>query len=67
MTDTPKVRFNNSILAPAANATKAAAPEIDGATDKTVVSLEKEAAAKAPEPAAAAAAAAPKAAALMQK
>jgi len=67
MTDTPKVRFNNSILAPAANATKAAAPEINGATDKTVVSLEKEAAAKAPEPAAAAAAAAPKAAALMQK
>ena len=67
MTDTPKVRFNNSILAPAANATKAATPEINGATDKTVVSLEKEAAAKAPEPAAAAAAAAPKAAALMQK
>ena len=76
MTDTPKVRFNNSILAPAANATKDAAP-VDGATEKTVVALEAAhkapaAAAAAPEAAAAAApeaaaAAAPKAAALMQK
>jgi len=76
MTDTPKVRFNNSILAPAANATKDAAP-VDAATDKTVVALEAAAkapaaAAAAPEAAAAAApeaaaAAAPKAAALMQK
>ena len=76
MTDTPKVRFNNSILAPAANATKDAAP-VNAATDKTVVALEAAAkapaaAAAAPEAAAAAApeaaaAAAPKAAALMQK
>lgn len=69
MTDTPKVRYNNSITAeaPKAEGAPEAAPkgEVNAATDKTVASLEK--AAEAPKAEAKAAPEAPKAAALMQK